>query len=455
MAGVALKDLLHLTPEEQANLAMGGYRDPSEVAAANGMQGQRGTQYVAPRGGGSEPLVEPNPAARGGGAPANNVEMAAPAAAVQTPGDAMMGLPKAPEIGAHRAELQTQYEKFSKPNDPKDPQFKAKWWQYLIGYLAAAAGGAAGNRNIGSEIGNELEHGKFNRAEDQRKNELDAIMGNIKTEDDQYQRQRQNFGDQMDVVRAGNERTRIGNEKTSLDNSAAREKRLQTEFDEQVTKEYDKKGADGKTHHFGQTRSGKEIELERKPPTSIDAGLMSDDPEDQKRAGTALNRKKSIESKYDKTGGDHKPASPEQLGQLEKQRGLELGKLHDAIAKEQADLALLPPDNPTRKQQEGAIAQRRQQREKEINDTFDRARDVMQNGAETPPAWTGVVTSRVAANVTKGAKTNGARNTKQAAPQGGGGSKQLDKAKAAEYLQKAGGDKDKARQLARGDGYSF
>ncbi len=36
-----------------------------------------------------------------------------------------------------------------------------------------------------------------------------------------------------------------------------------------------------------------------------------------------------------------------------------------------------------------------------------------------------------------------------------GGAKQLDANKAMEYLKKAGGDKDKARKLAKDDGYQF
>lgn len=41
------------------------------------------------------------------------------------------------------------------------------------------------------------------------------------------------------------------------------------------------------------------------------------------------------------------------------------------------------------------------------------------------------------------------------APQGGGQGKQLDQATAQSYVQKAGGDKNKAREMARRDGYTF
>jgi hypothetical protein len=445
-------------PGAGAQLPGGARALPQQAPAANGfVQPAPGTpvnpnaMYAA----GGPPAAAPAPPAS---APAI-VPGAPPAAPVQPGAQPNFGaLPNAPVYTPpdmeRRNAMEAMVAQHSKPTDPKDPSVKAHWYDRLLGGLVGFGRGYVHDPNAMAE-GGAVTNRRYNTAEYTRKQalegdkeKLDAFDRGTRSQHEQFQDKNDVFKDELE--RAQEERMRFDTTSKAGERSAKADK-----YDNTVDPSTIKQDKDG--NWYGTTYGGerketgapkgykdpnsdndpehvimqntpadKKVDVARRLFNQKHPGRAAADGEKPETPATRLRRSKEVND-----AGDARTKALNELENGNAAKGVSGFK--QAMKRIQNDPKLT---DQVKQKEIDNLAEAHRQAKQEVEDEY--ASKLGNLGKD----YQKVIYNKDGSFTREGQNNNG-------------GGKQLSRDEAADYLKRAGGDKEKARKMARDDGRSF
>lgn len=387
---------------------------------------------------------------------------APPSAPVQQGAQPNFGaLPEAPGYTPpdmeRRNAMEAMVAQHSKPTDPNDPSVKTHWYDRLLGGLVGFGRGYVHDPNAVAE-GGAVTNRRFNTAEYTRKQALEGDKEKLDAFDRGTRSQHEQFQDKNDVFKDELQRAQEERQRFDVTSKAGERGAKADKYDNTVDPSTIKQDKDG--NWFGTTYGGERKEtgapkgyknpdddndpthviMRNTPPekkvkvaqdlfNKMHPGRQSGD-EKPETAATRLRRSKEVNA-----AGDSRTKALSELENGNAAKGV--AGFKQAMKRIQNDPKLT---DQVKQKEIDNLAEAHRQAKQEVEDEY--ASKLGNLGKD----YQKVIYNKDGSFTREGAQPAAGKN---------GGGKQLSRDEAADYLKRAGGDKEKARKMARDDGRSF